>query len=153
MVNPSDIYNKYHSMSTKQIAKSIIKLNNGKTVRQMYRESGKFNNINNNVVWGCINEEQLRTTGITFPLVINTGTSPNINFSSVSVFTPLLTISCVNNLEGIFNREFYNAYQEAIKNNDTYIILKFDINKYINIIGYEYDNIFKAIDFTLFIKQ
>lgn len=35
MVNQSDIYNKYHSMSTKQIAKSIIKLNNGKTVRQM----------------------------------------------------------------------------------------------------------------------
>lgn len=71
----------------------------------------------------------------------------------MSVFTPLLTIACVNNLESIFNREFYNAYQEAIKNNDTYIILKFDINKYINIIGYEYNNIFKAIDFTLFIKQ
>jgi len=154
MVNPSvDLYNKQHAISTKQIAKLILRLNNGKTARAMYRESGKFNNINNQIVWGCVNQTQLKDTGIILPLVINTGTSPHISFLSANVFNPLLLVASVNNLEGIFNNELNTAYQEAIKHNASTVCVKFDLQKYSSILGPDYDNIFKAVDFTLFIKH
>lgn len=147
----AELYNKYHASATKQIAKKILKLNQGKTARRMFRESGKYNNVNHNIVQGLINEVQLRTTGITIPSLDNTGTNPTISFLSASVFSPLLTVASIHNLESIFNNELNLAHQIAIEQKSNNIVIKFDIIKHLS--NYpEYSDVFKAIDFTLIIK-
>jgi len=103
------------------------------------------------MVYGSVNEKQLRTTGITIPSYNNTRTYPTISFLSANVHTLLLTIASINNLGSIFNNELNIAQQIADEIKSNTLVVRFDINKYITN-NPEYNGIFKVIDFTLMIK-
>ena len=94
MVISSDLYNPQLANASKSLAKTIINLNDKKTVGRIIRKPGSYHRINQNILNVIMNESQLRDEGFIVPNLNIVQPNSTISFLRVTVFTPSLTLAC-----------------------------------------------------------